>query len=110
MQKVMIGKMETENFTVEIGTGVRNERGSCDGFFEHHEYGDEWGGGLWIENGELSDYDGCGMLPKQVADAIVKMGYSLGDMSDDCLYNGDCSYGGEYEQDIEFTYEGCENE
>jgi hypothetical protein len=28
------------------------------GYFEHEDYGDEWGGGLWFEGKNLIDYDG----------------------------------------------------
>ena len=47
------------------------------GYFEHEYYGDELGGGLWFENDELVDYDGCSVLPIEVAEAIEKLGFKI---------------------------------
>lgn len=62
-------KTETKNFTVEISTTDQY------GYFEHNDYGDEYGGGLWFEGNELVDFDGCGVLPLEVADAIIELGF-----------------------------------
>jgi len=51
---------ETKNFEVGI-----NLLGSY-GYFEHNEYGEEIGGGLWFEDGALVDYDGTFELPMEV--------------------------------------------
>lgn len=32
-------------------------------------------GGLWFEDGELVDFDGCGILPEEVGEAINELGY-----------------------------------
>ena len=47
------------------------------GYFEHEVYGDELGGGLWFENGELVDFDGCCVLPREVGEALVKEGFTV---------------------------------
>ena len=60
-------KLNTKKFTVEISTIEQY------GYFEHDVYGDELGGGLWFENNELVDFDGCMALPLEVADAIIEM-------------------------------------
>ena len=64
-------KTETKNFTVEISTTDQY------GYFEHNDYGDECGGGLWFEDNELVDFDGVFALPSQVADAIIEMGFRV---------------------------------
>jgi len=46
------------------------------GFFEHDEYGDGCGGGLWFEDKELVDYDGVAMLPQEVWFALKELGIS----------------------------------
>jgi len=58
------------------------------GFFEHDEYGDGCGGGLWFEDKELCsgglwfedkelvDYDGVAMLPQEVWFALKELGIS----------------------------------
>lgn len=63
-------KVTTDNFTVEIfdETPLR-------GYFEHEEYGDEYGGGLWFEGKNLVDYDGVFELPKEVIQALRDLGF-----------------------------------
>ena len=39
-------------------------------------------GGLWFEGQELFDYDGCYVLPKEVALAIKECGYDVIDLED----------------------------
>jgi hypothetical protein len=45
------------------------------GYFEHEDYGDEWGGGLWFEGKNLIDYDGVYELPSEVIAGIRELGY-----------------------------------
>jgi hypothetical protein len=45
------------------------------GYFEHEDYGDEWGGGLWFEGKSLIDYDGVYELPSEVIAGIRELGY-----------------------------------
>jgi len=45
------------------------------GWFEHHIFGDEQGGGLWFENDELIDYDGVYSLPEDVITGIKELGF-----------------------------------
>jgi uncharacterized protein involved in high-affinity Fe2+ transport len=47
------------------------------GYFEHADTGS--GGGLWFESNELVDYDGVGVLPKKVIEAIKTLGFVVGD-------------------------------
>ena len=62
--------LSTENFTVLVDTDALY------GYFEHNEYGDELGGGLWFDlAGELVDYDGVYELPKEVGLALCNAGY-----------------------------------
>lgn len=58
--------INTKNF--EIGYDEEENYG----YFEHHKYGDECGGGLWFESGELTDFDGTFVLPKEVGKALIK--------------------------------------
>ena len=53
------------------------------GYFEHEYYGEELGGGLWFENDELVDFDGCYFLPIEVAKAIKKLGFKV-NLNDFC--------------------------
>ncbi len=57
------------------------------GYFEHHEHGEDAGGGLWFsrdEEGrlELIDCDGPGSaegIPDEVAEALVELGFIVGE-------------------------------
>ena len=51
--------------------------------FEHHEYGDEYGGGLWFESGHLTDYDGVYNLPKKVIAMCEALGFNMDYAKDD---------------------------
>lgn len=55
------------------------------GWFEHHEYGDEYGGMLWFDDdGVLYDYDGIGgYLPAEILDALQAEGFNVDDMRPD---------------------------
>jgi len=69
---------ETENF---IGGLTYNT-----GWFEHKEYGDEYGGSLTFDEMSgtyvLGDYDGIsGYVPKEVCDKIEGIGDEQYDMS-----------------------------
>ena len=62
----------TDNFEV----GIREDNKT--GWFHHHKYGDEFGGGLWFENNKLTDYDGISdFLPDEVIEAIVNFGFNI---------------------------------
>ena len=46
------------------------------GYFEHKDLGDECGGGLLFDDDfKLKDYDGVGVLPKQVKEILIKLGH-----------------------------------
>lgn len=49
------------------------------GYFEHDDYGEDYGGGLWFENNELIDYDGVFSLPKEVIEKIEALGFIVQD-------------------------------
>tara|TARA_R110000851_G_scaffold8766_2_gene33609 strand:- start:1786 stop:2037 length:252 start_codon:yes stop_codon:yes gene_type:complete len=72
---VMVGYIETENYSVEIG--ATDSRCRLDGSYEPME---DWenlsSGALWFQNGKLCDSDG-GPMPKEVEEAIKYMGYEL---------------------------------
>ena len=55
--------LDTEEYYIEIW-------GDGKGYFEHHEYGDEDSGQLWFNGIHLDDFDGCMVLPLEVAEAI----------------------------------------
>lgn len=51
------------------------------GWFEHNDYGDEYGGGLWFQDDELVDYDGiAGYLPEEILDALEAEGFDVKEM------------------------------
>ena len=56
--------ISTADFEIKIDTATNY------GYFEHNELGDECGGGLWFQDGALTDYDGVYELPKQVETAL----------------------------------------
>lgn len=60
-------KYETEHYEVVL---LGPERG----YFEHSELGGECGGGLWMDQGELIDYDGVYMLPAEVLEVLERAG------------------------------------
>jgi len=63
---------ETENYTI----GLNNN--GLGGYFEHHRLGEDKAGELLInEQGELYDYDGCWMLPKEVALELESRGVNI---------------------------------
>lgn len=47
------------------------------GYFEHEDYGEEWGGGLWFEGKSLTDYDGVYELPAEVIAGIRELGFTV---------------------------------
>lgn len=51
-------------------------------FYDEETDGDEWycEGGLWFENNELTDYDGCFCLPNFILDKLEELGYNVADM------------------------------
>lgn len=45
--------------------------------FEHHQLGDEAGGGLWFEEKVLTDYDGVYSLDPGVISICEQLGYNM---------------------------------
>ena len=63
-------KYTTDNYEVVLLSETR-------GYFEHLRLGDELGGGLWIENDELFDYDGVYCLPEEVLSVLETAGVNV---------------------------------
>ena len=63
--------INTKRFEVGIHTDRKH------GWFEHNEYGDECGGGLWFHDGALVDYDGVYELPREVIQALAEQGIDV---------------------------------
>lgn len=78
-------EFETENFTLGSCVNGAGQRLPSRMWFEHKEYGDEYGGGLWFDFMELIDYDGCGVLPKEILDVLDAKGFDVKEMMQ-CLY------------------------
>jgi hypothetical protein len=68
---------ETPNYEVAIATDGKK------GYFEHHELGDEHGGGLWFDDGALRDYDGVPYLPREVSIELEKRGVDISYLSEE---------------------------
>ncbi len=67
--------INTKRFEVGIHTDRKH------GWFEHHEHGEEYGGGLWFENEVVVDYDGIGgYLPAEILEALETEGFKVDDM------------------------------
>lgn len=69
-------KVTTTHFDVMVDTKEKY------GYFEHHQYGDGMGGGLWFDtlpDGtlDLLDYDGVPSLPREVADTLRSLGITV---------------------------------
>ena len=69
---------DTANYMVAI-----NNQGDY-GYFEHVRLGEESGGGLWFNDGVLTDYDGVFSLPGEVADELEVRGVDVS-----YLHNGE---------------------
>jgi hypothetical protein len=72
----------TYNFTLKKTVGkfeVQIDPVAQYGFFEHEDYGDEYGGGLWFVGTDLVDYDGVAILPAAVIEACTELGMTVGE-------------------------------
>ncbi len=78
------------NFDTKLNKGkyeVQIDTAANYGYFEHEEYGDERGGGLWFDTHPTStpqkkvlnliDYDGMSYLPKHVIEALREAGHNV---------------------------------
>ena len=66
-------KLHVGPYTVEVSTKEAR------GYFEHDEFGDKRGGGLWFQTNEdgkleIIDYDGRVCLPDRVIEVLDQMG------------------------------------
>lgn len=76
-------KENTKSF--EVVLLEKADTGEVYGYFEHHEHGDGYGGGLWFIKDsegklELTDYDGVAELPKQVYELLKVKGIVMDDV------------------------------
>ena len=73
--------MSTYNFDKKKQIGKFDVKIASDsnyGCFEHDDYGEDLGGGLWFnDEDELVDFDGMHILPVEVARAIIDLGYKV---------------------------------
>jgi len=61
----------------DVGIAEKTDNG-WRGWFEHHIYGEDAGGGLWFdEDGVLEEYDGVYSLPKDVIKGIEELGFEV---------------------------------
>lgn len=74
----VIGRMHTTRFGIWYDTRPVLEVDQL--WFEHKKYGDEFAGGLWFDKGEFIDYDGCGVLPAEILEALEALGFDCIDM------------------------------
>ena len=72
--------LHTKRFEVgihDLSAGMPHQHG----WFEHNDYGDEYGGGLWFKDNVLVDYDGIGgYLPAEILDALEANGFNVDEM------------------------------
>ena len=66
--KIQGSTLNTKNFTIKF---FAEKNGVIQGSYEHDRYGEDVGGGLWVEKHELIDYDGMYKLPEEVIEALV---------------------------------------
>lgn len=70
-------RYETESFYGAVWTMADG----ANGYFEHKEHGDEYGGGLWLEWRDrtltLVDYDGVEYLPDEVISELESKGFNM---------------------------------
>jgi hypothetical protein len=58
---------KTDNFTIwHCYDNSGNEYSDSIFYFEHDEFGDEYGGKVWAVDGYIEDYDGVYSLPPEV--------------------------------------------
>lgn len=70
-------RLDTANFDIRISPTTDY------GYFEHHEYGENCGGGLWFAPDKvLTDYDGVFALPQEVVRALKLAGYDVSYVED----------------------------
>lgn len=62
-------KGTTKNYDVLLDTTQEY------GYFEHHRYGDEQGGGLWFEGKTLVDADGTFSVPLEIVKFLREQGF-----------------------------------
>lgn len=70
------------NFSLKFQAGpfeVTVDTTSQYGYFEHDDFGDEYGGGLWFESNALVDYDGVFELPREVVDGLRQHDFVVGE-------------------------------
>lgn len=67
---ILVNKVvNTKNFTIHF---FNEKDGVVQGSFEHDLYGEDVGGGIWVKQHELIDYDGVHVLPEEIVEALVR--------------------------------------
>lgn len=69
MNIILNKQVDTKNFNIHF---FNEKDGVIQGSFEHNQYGEDVGGGLWVRDHELFDYDGVHNLPEEVIQTLVK--------------------------------------
>ncbi len=69
-----------------LSLGPLKDDGSRRGSFEWYSSDLKWyaEGGLWFENDELTDFDGCFSLASQIIEKLHEEGYDVKDMASTC--------------------------
>ena len=68
-----MNKLKTQQGKYEVEIRPEDQRG----YFEHEDYGEDAGGGLWFEDNALVDYDGMAVLPSEVIAGIRALGFTV---------------------------------
>ena len=64
---------------LNITVGIKSEGRGWFEVYDEESGGEKWyaEGGLWFENGKLTDYDGVFSLMKPIEDKLIEMGYEI---------------------------------
>jgi hypothetical protein len=74
------GVLKNQNdIKLHVTVGIKDDTYGWFEFYDIETGGDEWyaEGGLWLKNGELSDYDGVFCLPNFILDKLAELGINV---------------------------------
>ena len=74
------GVLKNQNdIKLHVTVGIKDDTYGWFEFYDTETGGDEWyaEGGLWLKNGELSDYDGVFCLPNFILDKLAELGINV---------------------------------
>jgi hypothetical protein len=68
-----------DDINLHVTVGIKDDTYGWFEFYDTETGGDEWyaEGGLWLKNGELSDYDGVFCLPNFILDKLSELGINV---------------------------------